>query len=106
MTLEDYFDFVSETDIRIKGSRIGIETILTEYLDGRLAEYIVMEYPSLSLEQVHATITYFLRNREAMEAYLARLDEWSDQRRREQSRSSVSPTVERLRRLRVAAEPS
>ncbi len=106
MRLEDYFDFASETDIRIKGSRIGIETVLTEYLDGRLPEHIVMDYPSLSLEQVHATITYFLRNREAVDAYLARLDEWSDKRRQEQARIGVSPTVERLRRLRPAAEPS
>lgn len=105
MRLEDYFDFVSETDIRIKGSRIGIETVLTEYLDGRLPEHVVMDYPSLSLEQVHATITYFLRNREVVAAYLARLDVWSEQRRQEPPRSGVSPTVERLRRLRVAAEP-
>ncbi len=31
MQLENYFDFLSPEDIRIKGSRIGIETILYEY---------------------------------------------------------------------------
>ncbi len=28
MQLEDYFDFLSPNDIRIKNSRIGIETIM------------------------------------------------------------------------------
>lgn len=32
MQLEDYFDFLSPEDIRIKGTRIGIEHILYEYI--------------------------------------------------------------------------
>ncbi|BAZ79665.1 hypothetical protein NIES73_09100 [Sphaerospermopsis kisseleviana NIES-73] len=32
MQLEDYFNFLSPEDIRLKGSRIGIETILYEYI--------------------------------------------------------------------------
>jgi hypothetical protein len=32
MQLEDYFNFLRPDDIRLKGSRIGIETILYEYL--------------------------------------------------------------------------
>jgi hypothetical protein len=30
--LEDYFNFLAPNDIRIKSSRIGIETILYEYI--------------------------------------------------------------------------
>lgn len=32
MQLEDYFDFLAPDDIRIKGSRIGIETVLYDYI--------------------------------------------------------------------------
>jgi hypothetical protein len=32
MQLEDYFDFLASDDIRIKGSRIGIESVLYEYI--------------------------------------------------------------------------
>lgn len=32
MQLEDYFDFLSEDDIRIKDTRIGIESVLYEYI--------------------------------------------------------------------------
>ena len=32
MQLEDYFDFLAPNDIRLKGSRIGIESVLFEYI--------------------------------------------------------------------------
>lgn len=32
MELNQYFDFLAADDIRIKGHRIGIETVLYEYL--------------------------------------------------------------------------
>lgn len=40
VTLENYFDFLSKDDIRLKGSRIGIETILGHYLAGVSPELI------------------------------------------------------------------
>ncbi len=33
MQLEDYFTFLRPDDIRVKGSRVGIEHILDEYFD-------------------------------------------------------------------------
>ena len=60
MKLEDYFDFLAPDDIRVKGTRVGIETILSDYLDfGLFPEDIVLCYPTLSLEAVYATITYY-----------------------------------------------
>ncbi|MDB9393386.1 MAG: hypothetical protein EWV75_09435 [Microcystis wesenbergii Mw_QC_S_20081001_S30D] len=32
MQLEDYFNFLTPNDIRLKGTRIGIETILYDYI--------------------------------------------------------------------------
>ena len=55
MQLEDYFDFLASNDIRLKGHRIGIETILFHYLDGMTAEEIALRYPTLSMEEVYAT---------------------------------------------------
>ena len=50
MLLENYFDFLADDDIRIKGHRIGIETILYEYLFRALtAEEIANIYTSLTL---------------------------------------------------------
>lgn len=71
MKLEDYFDFLEDDDIRLRGTRVGIETILLDYLDLKhTPEQIAATYPSLSLEQVYATITYYLHNRSQMETYL------------------------------------
>ena len=37
--LTDYFNFFTSGDIRLKGTRIGVETILYEYIDrGRTPE--------------------------------------------------------------------
>jgi len=70
MLLEDYFEFLAPNDIRIKGHRIGIETILWDYHAGMTPEEIALRYPTISLEEVYATITYYWRNQEEVDAYL------------------------------------
>jgi uncharacterized protein (DUF433 family) len=73
MSLESYFDFVAEDVIRIAGTRVGIETVIGDYQLGATPEEIVIRYPTLSLQQVYATITYYLENRRALDAYVDRL---------------------------------
>jgi len=70
--MEDYFDFLSPDDIRIKGTRVGIETVLDDYLDGASPEEIAARYRTLTLEQVYATITYYLHKQEEIDKYLER----------------------------------
>ncbi|MFQ5813278.1 MAG: DUF433 domain-containing protein [Anaerolineae bacterium] len=99
MRLEDYFDFLAPNDIRVKGTRVGIETILFDYLDlGLFAEQIAARYRTLSLEQVYATLTYYWHNREQVEAYLRAVDEETERQRREQD-LHPSPAVQRLREI-------
>jgi uncharacterized protein (DUF433 family) len=99
MPLEEYFDFQGPKDIRVKGTRVGIETVLYDYVYRSCTpEDIAARYPSLTLEQVYATITYYLHNQETVTGYLADWLETAQHRREEQSRLS-SPTIERLRRL-------
>ena len=86
MELESYFDFISDNAIRLKGTRIGIETILQDYELGATPEEIVIRYPSLSLQRVYAAITYYLANREVVDAYLERVrrqqeEAWQEQQR-------------------------
>ncbi|MEH2277495.1 MAG: DUF433 domain-containing protein [Nostoc sp.] len=100
MQLEDYFDFLSADDIRLKGHRIGIDNILDYYFEGYTPEEIAANLPSLSLEQIHATITYYLHNRVDIEAYLSRLVTWREQHYQE-SIANPSPLVQRLRILKA-----
>jgi uncharacterized protein (DUF433 family) len=100
MQLEDYFNFLAPDDIRLRGSRIGIETILYNFIHrAHTPEEIVQTYPTLSLEQVYATILYYLHNKEAVSAYLANYLEWSHKAQKEQE-LNPPPAVVRLRELR------
>ncbi len=99
MMLEEYFDFIAPDDIRIKGHRIGIDNVLYYYLEGYSPEEIAVNLPSLTLEEIHATILYYLRNRAQVDAYLSRLSAWRDARYQEWA-SQPSPLIERLRNVR------
>ena len=103
MKLEDYFDFLAPNDIRLKGHRIGIDDVLYYYLEGYTPEEIAANLPSLSLEQIHATITYYLHNRAEVDAYLSRLATWREQRCREWE-ANPPPVVQRLRALKAQRE--
>lgn len=102
MELETYFDFQAPEDIRIRGTRIGIESILYEYVHrGRTAEEIAARFASVSLDQVYATILLYLRNRERYDAYLADWLAWGQKAREEQERN-LPAIVHRLRARKAA----
>jgi uncharacterized protein (DUF433 family) len=105
MRLEDFFDFVSPDEIRVRGTRVGIEAILREYLDGSLPEEIALNYPPVTLEQVHAAMTYYLGNRQGMDEYLSRWTRSGDESL-ERQRQSRSPVLERLSRTRRPGMPA
>ena len=98
--LEDYFEFLSDDDIRIKGHRIGIDNVIDYYLTGCTPEQIREHFPSLSLEKIYATITYYLRNSEEIDAYMERLNAWREQRYQEWLTAEPSPVLKRLRAIR------
>ena len=114
MELESYFDFIAADAIRIAGTRVGIETVLRDYREGAGPEEIVLRYPTLSLEQVHATLTYYLANREKAEAYLDLLRQRQEEAWQEQQRHpsdfvrSLRERVERQRQalLQRESEPA
>lgn len=104
--LEDYFDFLTPDDIRLKGSRIGIETVLYEHVyRARTPEEIQETFPSLTLDQVYATILYRLRNQQSVDRYLAKWLEFSRTSRAEQDENPL-PVVARLRALKAEIEAS
>ncbi|PHJ66971.1 hypothetical protein VF14_27780 [Nostoc linckia z18] len=109
MQLEDYFNFLAPDDIRLQGTRVGIETILFDYLfRAKTPEEIAKTYTSLTLEQVYATILYYLHNKQAVDAYMTDWLEWGDtlseslrERMREEQRQNPNPVVEKLRKLKA-----
>lgn len=101
MKLESYFDFLADDDIRIKDSRIGIESVLYEYIyRNKSAEEIAEQFPSITSEQIYATILYYLSNRQNTEKYLLDWLNFSRKMRDEQAKNP-SPIVMRLRKLKA-----
>ena len=103
LNIEEYFDYLAPDDIRIKGTRVGIESILYEFIHREQSpEAIVKRFPSVTLEQVYATILYYLHNKQRIEAYMT---EWFafGQRMRAEQAKNPPPVVVRLRALKQHA---
>jgi uncharacterized protein (DUF433 family) len=84
-------------------SRVSLESVIYEFLDGATPEAIVDNFPTLSLEQVYGAITFYLANRPEMDGYLAETEKlWED------ARKSRPPLPASLRELleRARREPS
>jgi uncharacterized protein (DUF433 family) len=110
MQLEEYF--TSERSgtidsIRIKGTRIGIEVILDRYLEGESPERIYQSYRHvLTLEQVYATITYYLHKKEEVAAYLERVQAFAEAAYQDYLKQERPEVVQRLLGLRALGKES
>lgn len=56
--------------IRVGRSRVSIDSIVHHFKLGASAEQIGHKFPSLELADIYGVISYYLTNREAVEAYL------------------------------------
>jgi uncharacterized protein (DUF433 family) len=57
--------------MRVRGTRITLDTVFAGFREGATAEEIVQQYPSLSLADVYQVIGYCLRHSSEVEGYLA-----------------------------------
>ena len=64
--------------IRIKGSRVSLDSIIHHFKLGATAEQIVQNFPSLSLGDVYSSIAYYLTRRQQIEEYLQQQETEAD----------------------------
>ena len=69
--------------IRVGASRVTLDTVVTAYKVGESPETIADSYPSVPLADIFAVITYYLRHRDEVEAYLAEGELIAERVRRE-----------------------
>lgn len=98
-----------ETDVdgvvRVGGTRVTLDTVVTSFKDGATAEEIVYQYPSLHLVDVYAVISYYLRLTAEVEAYLReRRKEAAEVRRQNEARFDPQGVRDRLLARRTASE--
>lgn len=59
----------AEGVVRVGGTRVPLETLVVAFEQGATVEEIAQQYPSVELPDIYAIISYYLRNRSAVEAY-------------------------------------
>jgi uncharacterized protein (DUF433 family) len=80
----------------IAGTRVGLDSVVIAFQQGYTPEAIATEcFPTLTPEQVNGAIAYYLAHREAVDAYLQRVEE-EYARLREAARKADPSFVERL----------
>ena len=57
--------------VRVGGTRVTLDTIVTSCQQGATAEEIAQQFPTLTLPDIYGVITFYLRHRDQVEAYLA-----------------------------------
>ncbi|MBI3695874.1 MAG: DUF433 domain-containing protein [Acidobacteria bacterium] len=73
--------------IRVRGTRVTLESVVAAFTDGATAEEIAQQYPSASLADVYQVIGYYLRHSTELESYLAqRQQQMAETRRTNESR--------------------
>lgn len=60
----------SDSVVRVGGTRVTLDTVVTVFNQGATAEEIVHRFPSLRLGDVYASIAFYLNHQEDVEAYL------------------------------------
>jgi uncharacterized protein (DUF433 family) len=89
----------TDTDgvVRVGDSRVTLDTLIAAFTEGATAEEIVAQYPTLSLADVYAVISYYLQQQAEVEAYLSqRRQIAADVRQRNEARFDPEGIRDRL----------
>jgi uncharacterized protein (DUF433 family) len=81
----------------IANTRVTLDTVVIAFRQGATAEEIAQQYPTLSLADVYAVITYYLREQPDVDAYIAaRQEAAASVRRLNEARFDPAGIRERL----------
>jgi uncharacterized protein (DUF433 family) len=72
--------------VRISGTRITLDTVITAFLEGATAEEIREQYPSLQLPDIYSVLGYYLRHQADISAYLLERERLAAEVRQEAER--------------------
>ena len=90
--------------VRVGTGRVTLDLVVEQYENGMLPEDMVRAYDTLVLADVHAAISYYLRHRDAVRAYLTRRAEEAEALRAKIEAERPRVTREELLARRGAPE--
>ena len=69
--------------VRVGNTRVLLDLVVYEFNQGSTAEEIIMAYPVLKLDEVYGAITFYLRHKIEVDAYIAERDRQAEVLRKE-----------------------
>ena len=69
--------------MRVSGTRVLLDLVVHAYHQGETPEHIIQMYTTLTLDKVYLALGYYLRHREEVDAYIARMDAEGERIRQE-----------------------
>lgn len=60
----------SDGSVRIGGTRVTLDTVISAHLHGAAPQDIARQYPAIQLADIYAVPGYYLRHTSAVDAYL------------------------------------
>jgi len=98
-------EYVRNVDgvFRVGDTRVSLDSLVYLFHEGISAEGMVESYPSVTLEQVHGALAFYLANRKEIDAYLADGQRAAELQHR-QSRQTNAELVAKLQRARHASQ--
>jgi uncharacterized protein (DUF433 family) len=84
--------------LRVGRSRVLLELVIWAFKDGATPEAIAQRYPTATLADIYAVVSYYLRHREDVEAYLAEREQQAQEVRQriESQQGDLGDLRERL----------
>ena len=94
----EYVTIENET-YRITGTRVSLDSLVYAYHRGASPESIQRSFPSVTLEQVHGALAFYLSHKSEIDTYLAS-GEADFEKLSQASREKHSDWYDKLRRAR------
>jgi uncharacterized protein (DUF433 family) len=94
-------DYVEQKEgvYRVAGTRVSLDSVVHAYHRGASPESIQRSFPSLTLEEVHGALAYYLSNQTEIDRHLAEGEE-EFEKLRQASREAHPEWIEKLERAR------
>ena len=95
-------EYVKQIDgvYRIGNTRVSLDSLVYLFREGLSAESMVESYPSLTLEQIHGALAFYLANRADIDRYLIEGQRVAEQEHK-LSRHNNAELIARLRRASI-----
>lgn len=87
--------------IRVGGTRVTLETLVTTFDAGATPEEIAQDYSALKLDDIYAVITYYLRHADEVAAYVEQRQAAADRLHGEITRSQDQTGLRQRLRARL-----